>query len=211
MPATETLPDFDQIADVFWRLGVIQSPAQLQGYLVGLLAVGDDIGPEQWLELAAAYIEAVQSPDAEDGRILQALYTVSRTQLCDGEMDLALLLPDDEAEPGLRVDALGQWCKGFLTGFATGGKLIKQERGQQQYSQDVSEALSDMAAISQVSLDDEDGEQQQWERSLFDLSEYLRMAAITIYLECHSPVDTAGSDRKTDPGAAVNPFDNTVH
>ena len=33
-------PEFDELADVFWRRGVMQSPSALQGRLAGQLAVG---------------------------------------------------------------------------------------------------------------------------------------------------------------------------
>ena len=72
--------------------------------------------------------------------------------------------------------------------------MIQQAQGQQQYSQDVTEAITDIAAISQIGLGDDDEDAQQREHNLFDLVEYLRLAAITIYLECHQAEAVAATE-----------------
>ncbi|ARN73693.1 UPF0149 family protein [Oceanicoccus sagamiensis] len=181
------MPDFDQLADIYWRLGGMQSPSQLHGYLVGQLAVGETREPEQWLEQAAAFIDAVEPPNAEDSQVLSALYGATQACLKGGEMELQLLLPDDGAEITQRVDSIGQWCQGFVAGFAQGGTAIKEQQGQQQYPKDVSEAVSDIAAISQIGLSDADTDLEQSEQNIVEISEYLRVAAMTIYLECNKP------------------------
>jgi uncharacterized protein YgfB (UPF0149 family) len=180
-----SMPDFDEVADLFWRLGVMQSPSQLQGYLIGQLAVGNAPTLEQWLQQAAAYTDSVEPPNSDENQLLAQIYQVACGQLTEGAMGLQLLLPDDAVEITQRTDSLGAWCKGFLTGFAMAGKEVQQQQGQRQYSKDVSEALSDMGAISQVVLTDEDSDEQQREQNFFEIAEYLRLAAITIFLECN--------------------------
>ncbi|MGK0498463.1 MAG: yecA family protein [Oceanicoccus sp.] len=187
MSTEVSMPEFDQLADLFWRLGVMQAPSHLHGYLVGLLAVGDGIEPAQWLALATKLIDPVEELTAEDGRLLLSVYGATFGAMTQGNLDLQLLLPEDGAEIGQRADCLGQWCQGFMAGFAQAGKALKQQEGQQQYSTDVAEALSDIAAISQISLEDEEADMEQSEQSLFEIAEYLRLAAITVYLECHKP------------------------
>ncbi|MFA7555529.1 MAG: UPF0149 family protein [Spongiibacteraceae bacterium] len=185
MNAEISLPDFDQLADIYWRLGGMQSPSKLHGYVVGLLTVGEEIDPAQWLEQAAIFIDAIEPPNEEDAKTLLALYGATIKQLKSSEMELRLLLPDDAVEITQRVDSIGQWCQGFMAGFAQGGKVVQEQKGQQQYSKEVSEALGDMVAISQISLSDEDEDAQQREQNIFEVAEYLRIAAMTIYLECH--------------------------
>lgn len=200
------MPEFDQIADIYWRLGGMQSPSQLHGYLVGQLAVGETLDPDRWLEQVAAYIDAVEPPNAEDGRLLLAFLGATEASVKAGEMDLQLLLPDDAVEITQRVDSIGQWCQGFMAGFAQGGKYIQQQQGQQQYSKDVSEAISDVASISQISLNDDDTDLEQSEQNIFELTEYLRLAAITIYLECNRSAETlAETQADSDTGVAVEP------
>ena len=195
------MPDFDQIADIFWRLGVMQSPSQLQGFLVGQLVVGESLSPEDWIAQAAAYTDSVEPPNEEESRTFLELFAATAHQLKEGEMDLALLLPDDATEISLRVDALGQWSKGFLAGFVMAGKMVQESKGQQEYSPDVSEALTDMAAIAQVNLSEDDSDEELREKNYFEISEYLRLAAITLHMEC-SNVETPASESEKESTAS---------
>jgi yecA family protein len=213
------MPDFDQLADIYWRLGGMQSPSQLHGYLVGVLSAGGKLTPELWIEQAAQYIDAVTSPDSEDSRVLVALYEATDQRLSAGEMELQLLLPDDAAEISQRIDSIAQWCEGYIAGFARQGKVVQQQQGQQQYSGDVSETLSDIAAISQVGLSSDDEDPVGREQDIFEISEYLRLAAITVYLECNKevvadavrPVDTEEAKSSISPAGLFNKKSNKLH
>lgn len=182
MSLQQPMPDFDELADSFWRLGVMCSPAQLQGYLLGILAVGFECRDEQWLQLAAVFIDPVESPAEVDNQTLLELLHAAQEQLQGGGLDLQLLLPGDDVEISLRVDALGQWCQGFLAGFAYGGKQ-RQDQGPQQFSAAVKDVIRDIGAISQVALGDGDEDEGEREKSFFELTDYLRLAAINIFLE----------------------------
>lgn len=211
------MPEFDQLADIYWRLGVMQSPSQLHGYLLGRLAAGDELDSSQWLKSATAYLDTVEPPNEHEADILTAFYQSSGASLVSEDLVLALFLPDDGAEISLRIDSIGQWCQGFLAGFAAAGKAIRSVRGQQEYSEEVSEALTDMAAISQVSLGDQDADMEQSEQDIFELVEYLRLAAITLYMECNKKPDTESttstkksvSKEESPLGAPNNLFTNT--
>lgn len=203
MTATDTLPPFDDFADIFWRLGVMVSPSQLQGYLLGLLAVGYELAEPRWLELATAFIDPVETPAEVELHTLLEMLLVAREQLAAGGMDLELLLPDDGVEISQRVDCLGQWCRGFMAGFAYGGKARQEQRGKQRYSDDVTEALNDIAAISQAGLGEGDENEQQREKDFFGLVEYLRLAVINIHMDCErrdaEPDAPARSPSTTSP------------
>jgi uncharacterized protein YgfB (UPF0149 family) len=207
--STIIMPDFDQLADVYWRLGVIQAPSQLQGFVVGVLAVGDTWDEQQWLNHAASFLDPVEPPNAEDRQLFLALYVAAQEQLSSSDVVLNLLLPDDGVEIGLRIDCIGQWCKGFMAGFAQGGKSVKTKQGQQYYSEQVSEALSDIASISQIDVSDDDSDESQREQNVFEICEYLRVAAMTIYLDCRQPVAEAkAATVKTQAESAVGSISN---
>ena len=90
---TETpLPDFDAMADVYWRLGCVQSPSRLQGFLLGLLSVGETLEPELWVDVASQFIEAVEQPNEDEAQLLLALYGAASSSIATGEMELRLLL-----------------------------------------------------------------------------------------------------------------------
>lgn len=181
------LPDFDVLADTFLRLGALQSPAQLQGYLAGQLAVNSAPTAELWLLQAASYIDSVEQPSGDDSRNLLDLYSTTRAQLEAGDFEFTLLLPGEEVELDRRVESLSVWCQGFLAGFALGGKQIQQREGARQYSSDVGDALSDMAAISSAGISDDELDEQDdtLENYFFEIGEHVRMAAMTVYMECH--------------------------
>jgi len=201
-PSPQT-PDFDDLADLFWRLGVMQSPSQLQGFLAGQVAVAGAPDQGQWLQQASEFIDSVEPPNSDENRLLIALYQATSFQFAEGDIGFVLLLPDDAVEITQRVDALSQWCQGFLTGFARGGKAVAQHSGQRQYSEDVTEILNDMGAISQIGLTEQDEDEAQRERDFFELCEYLRLGAITIHLECQHSETPAPTGSSEQAGAAV--------
>lgn len=176
-------PDFDDLATIFWRLGSMFSPSQLQGQLMGQLAVGAELTEADWLDQAWQLIDGVEPGAEEDNQQLRDLLSNTQAVFAEGSLDGELLLPDDDVELSQRVECLGFWCQGFLAGFALAGKQKQADKGQQAYSNEVSEALSDMAAIAQIGLTDDDAGEQS-ESDFFDVLEYVRLAAMNIYFEC---------------------------
>ena len=176
-------PNFDDLATVFWRLGSMLPPSQLQGYLMGQLSVGAQLAEPEWLEQAWQLIDGVEPGSDEDNQLLAELLASTQAIFAEGSLSAKLLLPDDDVELSQRVECLGFWCQGFLTGFALAGKQKQSEQGQQAYTNEVSEALSDMAAIAQIGLSEEDGGEQS-ESDFVDVIEYVRLAAMNIYFEC---------------------------
>ncbi|KZX85586.1 hypothetical protein A3716_23975 [Alcanivorax sp. HI0011] len=153
------------------------SPSELQGVLAGLLATGHGGQDQEVLGVLAAHADI---DGGFDGALSAALLTL-RDQLHDGfqgtGLDLALLLPGDEEELGLRVAAVAQWCEGFLVGFGTGSANTHDK----DLSPGIQEALSDLAAISQVATPENDGDEEE---DMFEqVAEHCRMAALMIYTE----------------------------
>ena len=83
-----------------------------------------------------------------------------------------------------RTVALGQWCQGFLAGFA-----LKLGVTGQTPSAETQEVLSDLVAIARIG--EPDGSDDD-EADFMELVEYLRMAAMNLFLEARDP-------HKTDP------------
>lgn len=175
--AVADLPDFDLMARALASAGVAHSPSELHGVICGLLATGQGLEDPTLLGTLAAHAE---QPEGLPAPLADALIDCRDNALAgfsDTGLELALLLPAEEEDLGLRVAALGQWSEGFLVGFGTGAAGI----GDSELSPGIQEALSDLAAISQVDSPEEDDEEQ--ERLFEQVTEHCRMAALMVYTD----------------------------
>ncbi|MED5387991.1 MAG: YecA family protein [Pseudomonadota bacterium] len=169
--------DFETLAQGLAVAGVPHSPSELQGVMAGLLATGHGAQDEEVLGILASHTDI---EGGFDGALAGALMRV-RDQLAQGYegtgLELTLLLPADEDDLGLRVAAVAQWCEGFLVGFGTGSANTRDK----DLSPGIQEALSDLAAISQVATPEESGDEEE---DMFEqVAEHCRMAALMIYTE----------------------------
>ncbi|MCV6613357.1 MAG: UPF0149 family protein [Cellvibrionaceae bacterium] len=174
---------FDEYCDLFAPIGALNSPAELHGMLCGRLCGGARQQRDKWLKLAWEFLDLVDlaqvSISSELETAVADLYTQTLASLEDENLSFNLLIPAEDTDMAQRLEALGQWCHGFLTGFGSSGL-----GGEQSFSPESAEALRDMAAIVQIATDEEDSEQSQ--ADLFEVSEYVRLAAVTLFLEFNS-------------------------
>lgn len=184
--------EHDDLANLFLSLGALQPPAELHGYAAGFVSVGGRITADGWVKHCIDLLDC-DTPDPEQNQVFYTVYTSALDNMESGEMSLDLLLPDDEFDLDQRISSLGQWCQGYLTGFAMAGKQQSIDQ-QKTYSPDLTEAISDIAAIAQVSADEQTDE--EGEQDYFAVCEYVRVAAMTIFVECNDGEATA-DDAKT--------------
>ena len=173
--------DFDELSDHLLEQGLENSPAELHGCLCGLLAAGASGQPEVGLDALGQVLGMNLHGDLA-GQAMQ-LYTVTAAALEDEAFDFHPLLPADDEEIAVRTEALGQWSRGFLAGFAY--ETARADRARQTLSTDSSEILKDFAAIAQAEVDEEAGEEES-ESSYAELIEYLRFAALNVYMDSRS-------------------------
>ena len=167
--------DFDELANHLLEQGLDASPSTLHGCLTGLLAAGAPLEAEAGLALLGQALDLDLHGELA-GQALQ-LYLVTGAAMEDEEFDFHLLLPDDEEEIAVRTNELANWCRGFLAGFA---QVNKSQPGQES-----SEILSDLAIIAEASVD-EDAEEDESEGSYIEVVEYVRFAALNVYMESRS-------------------------
>lgn len=183
-------PDYQGLNELLAPLGVIVEPAELQGILCGKLSGGANITETDWLLEAVEELDFVQPPDAEVRAALSNLFHATQMQLARQDFDLQLLLPADETPVARRVSCLSRWCQGFLVGFGGAGHV-----GDAQLSEQHRETLEDLASIALVDLDQDDSEAMQAaEADYMELVEYVRMAALGLFMEF-------GSKQVSDPDA----------
>jgi len=145
-------------------------PAECHGVLCGMLCSPEGFEAQDWLQYLTGYPELHGVRLGTDSALLDLLQSTLRGMDSD-DFGFELLLPDDDEPLIVRTDALGGWCRGFLSGFGT-------TRGAAATSNESQEFLGDLYRISQVDPQDADGE--VGEHAFQEIVEYARMGAILL-------------------------------
>ena len=144
--------------------------AEAHGMASGLLAVNGKFSNENWLN---ELLQNTQPVNNEHKVELLGLFDDTQDVLLDDEFEFELFLPeDDESNLIERVDALRQWCKGFLFGIGFANKATK-------FSQQTQEILKDVAEITKLDAEIE-LEDEEAENDFMELTEYLRAAVLSL-------------------------------
>ncbi len=173
MENSESL-NFTELNELLQNFGALLGAAELHGFLVGQLATGKRLSRSEWLRAANEQADLSQSPDEVAGDRLYDFYRHTLTALQSGELDFQLLLPEDDDSIGERVENLGLWCQGFLTGFGLAGSALKID-------EELAEGLRDLSAIAQVGASEDDDKLDSSENDLFSICEYTRLLAVEIF------------------------------
>ncbi|MDX1497489.1 MAG: UPF0149 family protein [Salinisphaeraceae bacterium] len=166
------------------RLGLDQLPPEYHGILCGMLCYRDDA--PQDLGLAAAQ----ESEAAAQDDCLRELRETSLKQLQDANIEFLLMLPDDDAPLDARVEALANWCDGFLHGLARAEHLDIRD-----LSEDAQELVRDFTELSRAGIE-ADADNEDDERDYAELVEYVRVGAQLMFLEMRQ--QQAGSAQPED-------------
>jgi uncharacterized protein len=177
MTAQEPL-GYDELDNVIAHLRLAVSPSELHGSLCGFLAGNGRLGRRPLLEVLQLDAGGIAvGPD--DQSVLDQLVRQSEEELADPELGFEPLLPADDRPLPERADALVDWCRGFLGGFGLGGPDAHAK-----VSEEGQEVLRDLGAIASASLDF--GDESEDEDALIEVHEFVRMAAMLLFTECHT-------------------------
>ena len=155
---------------------VVQSDAELSaaeahGMATGMLCVNVHTGSAQWLgellQNAAPVID-------EDKALLVQLFEETRRLLASEEFEFDLFLPDEKALLSEQVEALKNWCRGFLFGAGAGSDAVSN------WPDDVREILKDITEFTRL---DTAAEGEEDENALMEITEYLRSAVLLLRAE----------------------------
>jgi len=181
--------DFAMTQELLVSHQVLRPVSEIHGVICGQLCA--DEGPFD-LDLCLNILELKGSTDEVITSLLKMLAEDAASHLGAGDYAFQPLLPDDDEELGVRLVALSCWCDGFNAGFA--GAWIREEA---EMSEETREVLSDFARIAQVEHEDEASDREN-EVNFMEIVEYVRMAAITIFLQ-HGANRRAGASENDDP------------
>ena len=172
---TDLLPPYDDIDLALEDIGAALGASEVHGLLAGLACTGTVLPEAKFRTLLADELDV--DPDEATYRDLREMDGIVRCQLKDDELGFELLLPDDYQPLADRVHAMAQWCDGFLAGFGTG----TGGRREQDLPEDTRTLLGTIGEFTRVDVGDETGDESA-ERDYLELVEYLRIAALSIFL-----------------------------
>lgn len=147
---------------------------EVHGFLSGVLSAGAQMDAAQLASAFEQHFDCSLSKTMDE-LVIQLSFQTG-LELDDPEMGFDLLLPDDDVSTGVRGQGLYKWCQGFLSGFGITGRYQESE-----LSEEIREALTDLAKISALNVDVPNSNEN--EGDLLEIIEYVRMSAIMIYLE----------------------------
>ncbi len=168
--------DFDQLDDAMAELEAVVSASGYHGMVCGRMIGGNGVVAAAWPDEAMEFIGL--APGTVASAELNTLLDLPRHVVAElGQQDFGfqLLLPPDTAPLAERAEALGQWCEGFLAGLVLAGQ------DQQQWDKlpaELVEGFSDLASIAQMGPAEDDAE-----RDLMELLEYVRLVVLSAYAE----------------------------
>lgn len=178
------LPSYSDIQNSLENLGATTDSSEIHGSLCGLLI--DNRSSSEWissfLDKTPAGNDLLASEHIEE---LIQLYTTTKQQINDSVLALELLLPEDDLDISIRLEALSHWCQGFLFGLGSISKLDEKNM-----HQDVKEFMDDLLGITQI--DTEEASSNETEQDLAEVVEYVRMGVIYMN-EILNPVHTNSS------------------
>jgi uncharacterized protein YgfB (UPF0149 family) len=165
---------FDEIERALAAGGSSVHAAEAHGCLCGALCARRVYLPSEWLE------EILADPADDDALAMIAgplgeLYARSGADLAGTDLEFSPLLPDDEVFIQQRIEALAEWCQGFLYGFGAAGTLPRAA-----LSDDVTEFLTDLAELTRVDTVDTSAAEAE-EEAYAELVEYLRVGVQLVY------------------------------
>lgn len=166
-----------------WEYGVYQqlfektsqsfTPAYMHGLAWAILITVTEKGMVQ--------IPFFQGLTPEELGLFKNLYEVSTLQLRDPEMGIVLLLPEDNAPLSYRLEALVDWCEGFLHGI----QLAETCRPDCVALPESREILKDIEEISGLHCDEIST--QDNERHYLELIEFMRVAVLLLEASLNQP------------------------
>ena len=198
--STEQALDYDEFSNQLFEQGLADTPASLHGAMCGAMAAGGEREPDYYLAAVSQALDLdLHGALAE---LCLRLVRTTQTALADEEFDFQLFLPDDEVDITIRVAAVGDWCTSFMAGFA----LLIAQTDPAGLDDETAEILKDMSAIAgvdaDVDVDTGEEDEEEAEHSYFEITEYLRVATMNLYLERltnrDEQVDQHGSENNSD-------------
>jgi len=149
------------------------SAAECHGMLCGILCGARHFDAAVWLGHATGYQGEISLSDLGAGHALTVLLEETIAGFSAEDFTLQVLLPADDHSIAVRAEALGSWCRGFLSGFGLGDLADVAH-----LSDDSQGFLRDLSEIGRVDAVDSDDSGDEF--ALMEVCEYTRMGAMLL-------------------------------
>ncbi|WP_150046598.1 MULTISPECIES: UPF0149 family protein [Methylomonas] len=143
--------------------------AEAHGMASGMLCIARQTDVGNWFRVLFESEEPLLDEDAD---LLAQLFERTR-QLLDpeaGDFEFDLLLPDEDEPLFEQIEALKNWCQGFLFG-------VGYNQGGSSWSGDSAEIMRDVIEFTKL---DSDADGDEDESALTEIREYLRAAVLMV-------------------------------
>lgn len=177
MTFSHDLELYDAVVLALSELRTDVEAAESHGMLCGMLCSPEPFDADAWLRHLLGYSPTQRMEELPQTSALLNMMEATLHGLEAEDYALELLLPAEEEPLAARADALGAWCRGFLSGFGlhgAGANLNAEGR----------EFLRDLYKISQVASNEASDE--EGERAFIEVVEYTRMGAMMLHEEYRS-------------------------
>lgn len=165
-------PDHAALTQVLEAAGVMTSAAEAHGILTGTLCAP---GPAR-----APWADLIFGRGPAPVKLLplfEALYRHVADRLENPDFKFEPLLPGVDEELGPRVEALADWCRGFVLGLGV-------DPYRAVLSPELQEILGDLMKIAELS-GEEAGDDEDSACAFEEVAEYVRVGAQLLFEEAH--------------------------
>ena len=169
--------EYDVLSRALRRAGASMDAAEAHGIVCGVICASGGKQATAWVPLLLGEIAGERKEEVKSlSKSLLVLHEHIVGQLMGPGFEFDLLLPSDDCTLSQRVDALAEWCRGYVLGLVAGG--ADTEHG---LNGDAAEVFRDLVKISDVMMGEDQSEEQ--ERDFTELREYVRVGVQAIFDE----------------------------
>jgi len=192
--------DFEQVNEAIAPFPELESPAFIQGMLIGLICGDNDIQEAVWVK---KLIEEAQIKSVKESflKVLDEVFQETNKGLNGSGFELNLCIPDDNESLVFRAAMLGQLSEGVLYGLGLIGALNDAEREIPREVQELVDDLGQIARIDIEGLSDPESVTDIEESDFMELVEFVRIGILTINEELNpsqaAPIMDAVPDSDT--------------
>ena len=172
------LPEYLNFASELQSAGLAVNPSELHGLLTGMLSGGMNFSDKSWQPLIFDYVSEGMAWPSNVLSITQVVLYKTSDDLTQTSLELALLLPDEEAGATLfdMADGLADWVNHFISGLGLIGTSLTKA------SKDTKEALADLEEIAKLGIDEDDDMQEQGDL-LEQVIEHAKACVLIVHAE----------------------------